>query len=328
MASIKDVAKLAGVGVGTVSRTINGTGYVSEDTKKKITAAMEKLDYTPNELARNLYKKKSGIIAVLVPSVAHSFFAEFLNSIEIEFYEHGYKTMICNTMKGRSYEAEYLQMLKKRIVDGIVITGVHSLELQEYLNIDMPVVSLDRYIGGHIPVVSVNHRKGGQVAAQELLRCGCKKVVQIRGAVQKGLTANDRHEAFEEELCAAGVEVYTYKMEFNKFDLEYFRTYAENAFLEHPEADGMFGADLSVLSYMKTALAHGKRIPEDLRLVAYDGTQVTEMVYPSLTTVKQPIGQLAKEAAGLLIQKINGIDHQGKIIELEAALCRGDSTRV
>ena len=128
MAGIKDVAKRAGVGVGTVSRMLNDSGYVAEETREKIEVAMRELNYTPNELARNLYHKRSGIIAVLVPNVSNPFFTEFVDFAEAELYEAGYKMMICNTVKARNAELEYLDMLNRHIVDG-VITGVHSLDV-------------------------------------------------------------------------------------------------------------------------------------------------------------------------------------------------------
>ena len=112
MASIRDVARKANVGSTTVSRVLNNSGYVSEETRQKIEEAMRELNYTPNELARNLFHKKTGIIAVLVPSVSHPFFAEFVECLEAELYKQGYKTMLCNTVKEKNAELEYLDMLK------------------------------------------------------------------------------------------------------------------------------------------------------------------------------------------------------------------------
>lgn len=326
MAGIKDVAKVAKVGVGTVSRVINNNGYVSDETRKKVEKAMSELNYTPNELARNLFRKKSGIIAVLVPTVAHPFFAEFVNYIEIEFHERGYKTMICNTEKEKNYESEYLEMLKQHIVDG-VITGVHSLDLQEYLNMNQPIVALDRYIGDDIPVVSVDHKQGGMFAAKELLRCGCKKVVQIQAARKVEAPAQERHEEFERIMTEAGVEVHTYELQWNRFDITYFEEFCEQVFRQYPDADGMFGTDLVSLVYMKIAERNGLKIPDDLKVIAYDGTSITKVAYPSLTTIKQPIDKLAKEAVRLMIHKIDGTNNIDKRVELEVELIRGDSTR-
>ena len=108
MATIQDVAKHAQVGVGTVSRVLSGKGYVKAETRQKIQASIEELNYTPNEMARNLFFQKSGIVAVIVPEVAHPFFAQFVNAAEMVLCEKGYQTMICNTYYEQNYEQRYL----------------------------------------------------------------------------------------------------------------------------------------------------------------------------------------------------------------------------
>ena len=130
MSSIRDVAKEAGVGVGTVSRALNHTGYVSPSTRKKIEKAARKLEYTPNELARNLYRNRSGIVGLIVPDLDHPFFACLTRNIEMELYRQGYKTMICNAVGISDREREYLDMLERNMVDGL-ITGSHILDGEE-----------------------------------------------------------------------------------------------------------------------------------------------------------------------------------------------------
>ena len=174
MASIKDVAQKAGVGVGTVSRVLNNSGYVSDETREKIEEAMKNLQYTPNELARNLYHKKSGIIAVLVPTVEIPFFAELVHNIEAELYNEGFKIMLCNTDKAHNAELEYLDMLNRHIVDG-VITGVHSLDVEEYKKIKKPIVAFDRYLGEDIPVLQSIIRRADDWRRKFCLRMGVKK---------------------------------------------------------------------------------------------------------------------------------------------------------
>lgn len=327
MPGIKDVARKAGVGVATVSRAINGSGYVSKETKDKIEKAMLELDYTPNELARNLFRKKSGIIAVLVPTLEHPFFSEFANQVEMQLHEKGYKMMICSTAKKSEYESEYLQMLKKHIVDGI-ITGVHSLNVEEYLNNDMPIVALDRYIGDDIPIVSVDHRHGGIMAAREFVRCGCKKVINLQSARKVPSPAIERHEYFERELKKMGVQVYSYEMEWNKFDTGYFSDVVKAVYDKWPDADGMFGTDLLAMLFENLVLSKGKRVPEDMKIIAYDGTYVTDMSYPPLTKIKQPIDRLAREATRLIIKRIEEDGIVDKRVDLEAVLVRGNSTGI
>ena len=116
LASIKEVAQKAGVGVGTVSRVLNSTGYVSDETRIKVETAMKELNYIPNELARNLLSKKSGIVAIIIPKISHPFFAEVVLYAEAELMKKGYKTMICSTYSKRNYEKEYINMLNRHIV--------------------------------------------------------------------------------------------------------------------------------------------------------------------------------------------------------------------
>lgn len=309
MAGIKDVAKLAGVGVGTVSRTLNKTGYVSAETRKKIEQAMAELDYTPNELARNLYHKKTGIIAVLVPDIAYAFFSELVRAIESDLYEAGFKTMVCSTFKTQNYEKEYINMLDRHMVDGI-ITGVHSLDIESYLKTDKPVVSFDRYLGKNIPVVGVNHWKGGTMAAERLIEAGCTHVVQFQGSKAVNSPSHDRHTAFAKRMEEAKIPNITYELEWNRFDANYFKQVAEEVFDGNPEIDGVFGADLMAISFMKTALTRGKRIPQDLKIIAYDGTQLTTNIYPEVTAVVQPIETLSKKCTELIVQRITS-EHEG-----------------
>lgn len=325
VASIRDVAKKADVSATTVSRVLNDKGYVSEDTRKKVLKAMKDLNYTPNELARNLFHKKAGIVAVLVPDISHPFFSEFVKYVEMELYEAGFKTMICNTIKEQNYELEYLDMLNRHIVDGI-ITGVHSLEIEEYLKINKPIVALDRYLGENIPVVGANHKRGGEMAAKKLIESGCKCVVQFQGSLAVETPSHDRHISFKRVMEDEHIHVYSYELEWNRFDESYFEKVVHQMFEKHPEIDGVFGTDLLAISYLKEAIKKGKRIPEDVKIVAYDGTYVTEIVTPTVTSIVQPIDQLARECVHLVSDLINGKVYKKKRVVLDVELREGETT--
>ncbi|PWJ47324.1 LacI family DNA-binding transcriptional regulator [Faecalicatena contorta] len=325
MAGIKDVAKMAGVGVGTVSRVINNSGYVAEATREKVEDVMKTLNYTPNELARNLYRKKTGIVAVLVPDSAHPFFAEFVRSVEMELYHRGYKTMICNTDKVKNSESEYLQMLRQRVVDG-VITGVHSLEIAEYLDIERPIVALDRFIGNKIPVVSVDHKLGGRLAAEELIKAGCREIIQFQGSKSVQSPSQERHTEFERIINMHGITLHSVELGWNKFETPYYEEIVSRVFGEYSNTDGVFGADLLALEYMKVAQEQGKRIPEDLKVICYDGTFVTDVVSPPVTIIRQPIEQLAQESVRLIDHMINGKEYKKRMVEFTPELIRRKST--
>lgn len=326
MAGIKDVAKKAGVGIGTVSRVINSTGYVSEETRKKVQLAMEELNYVPNQLARNLSSKRTGIVAILIPELLHPFFASFVHYAEIGLAARGYKTMVCSTANNPDSEFEYLKMLQSHMVDGIIV-GVHTLDVHQYLDVEGPIVALDRYIGEKIPIVSANHRKGGRMAAEELYRSGARNIIQFSAAESVQSPAKERHREFEKFFSEKGIKIHNVLIEWNELEIPYFKEIIEPTFDEIPDADGVFGTDLVVMTYMKCALERGKKIPQDIRLVSYDGTFPTELATPGLTMIRQPIQKLAETAAHFIVRKIEGKDYHNKFEEIDVELHIDASTR-
>lgn len=327
MAGIKDVAKKAGVGVGTVSRMLNDSGYVAEETREKIEAAMRELNYTPNELARNLYHKRTGIIAVLVPNVSNPFFAEFVDHVEVELYKVGYKMMLCNTIKASNAELEYLDMLNRHIVDG-VITGVHSLDVEEYKKIRKPIVALDRYLGEHIPVVAADHKEGGRLAAETLISNGCKKILHFKGATAVESPYHERHYEFDRIMEKNHIKTYSYELEWNRFDMEYCREAIEDVFSREIDFDGVFAADSLAIECMNETIRRHMKVPRDVKFVAYDGTYITKMVEPKMTAVVQPIESLAKESVRLIGDLISGKVYKNKQVLLGVSLRKGNTTIV
>ena len=325
MAGIKDVAKRARVGVGTVSRMINNSGYVADETREKIEIAMKELNYTPNELARNLYHKRSGIIAVVVPSITSPFFSEFLNSVEAELYEAGYKMMVCNTVKAKNAEMEYLDMLNRHIVDGI-ITGVHTLDVEEYLKIHKPIVALDRYLGDHIPVVAVDHKAGGRLAAEVLIRNGCRNVLHFKGTTVVNSPYHERHREFDRIMAENNIKVCSYGLDWNRFDIMYYRAVVKEVFEKAFTYDGVFAVDELAIECMNEIIRNHMKVPKDVKIVAYDGTFVTNMVEPQITSIVQPVEELAKEAVRLLSEQINGTVYDKKQVVLGIQLRKGKTT--
>lgn len=325
MAGIKDVARRACVGVGTVSRMLNNSGYVADETREKIEAAMRELNYTPNELARNLYHKRTGIIAVLVPNVSNPFFAEFVDYVEAQLYEAGFKMMLCNTVKASNAELEYLDMLNRHIVDG-VITGVHSLDVEEYRKIHKPIVALDRYLGEHIPVVAVDHKEGGRLAAEALIGNGCKKILHFKGSTAVESPYHERHYEFDRIMEQHHIKTYSYELEWNRFDSEYYREAVEDVFAKEIDFDGVFAVDWLAIECMNETIRRHRKVPRDVKFVAYDGTFITEIVEPKMTAVVQPIERLARESVRLLMDLIGGKEYKNEQVLLGVQLRKGNTT--
>lgn len=325
MATIQDVAKHAHVGVATVSRVLNGTGYVREETREKVLSAIAELNYTPNEMAKNLYRNRTGIVAVIVPDTKHPFFAEFVNAAEHALSHRGIQTMVCNAWHQAASETHCLDMLKQKRVDGVIF-GAHSLDIADYQSTDRPIVALDRDLGPQIPCVAVDHILGGRLAAEELLRSGCKTVLQFGGLQSITSPSNQRHAEFARIMAEHGVTCYQEVPEWSAdhygANLELVRRCLD----KYPDVDGIFGTDLVAMSALKAAQERGLRVPEDLKIVAYDGTGILKMAQPELTVIAQPIAALAQECVRLMSELIEGNRPAQTHVELDVELVRARST--
>lgn len=315
MAGIQDVAKRAGVSIGTVSRVLNNSGYASEASRKKVEQAVKELHYRPNQVARNLLQKKTGIVAMIVPDVANPFFSELVSECEKALRSHGYKTMICNTNGHRSNELAYLDMLNRNLVDGI-LTCTHSLKLEKYKEAEGPIVSFDTiFVPGKISRVSADHAEGGRLAAKALLTSGCRKILQMRDREpEEHYPFLERHETFEQTIREAGAECINIVVKWNEFEDQYYQALAKVCFEKYPDADGVFGVDVNVLHYMRYAQEMGRKVPDDIKFVCYDGTKILNMIYPPVTCIRQPISSLAQKGVELLLQKISGESTQDEVV--------------
>ena len=319
MSSIQEVAKKAGVGVGTVSRVINDSGYVSEKTRKIVEEVIEKLNYKPNELARNLFRNRTNIVAVITPAIGNPYYATLYSEVENRLRKYGYKTMLCNTIGEATNEEAYLEMLERNMVDGI-ITGTHTLDYSCYKKIKGPIVGFDTpKLNDDILIVTVDHEKGGKLAAKALIESGCKEVLQFTDATTKNYPFIKRHKAFAKEIKKAGLICREYKPKIDNFEEKFIQENIDEAFSMYPNVDGVFATDTHALLYMKKALSMGKRVPQDLKVVAYDGTFILNTAYPSPSAIVQPIDKLAKVAVDSLHAIINGenVDRNTKVLDIE-----------
>ena len=306
MASIRDVAKEAGVAICTVSRLINGTAKVEPETQKKIEDAMKKLDYVPNELARGMFKGRSNSIAMLVPNIQHPWFSSLASEIEKILYEKKYKFMLFSTSDDKQREKECFKLLKSNIVDGI-ICGTSACTAKEYQKIDKPMVMLDYKVGSKFPVVVSDHKMGGQLAAQEFINSGCKYVIHISGIkVDKNIMSFECHEELDRILAENGIKSRRVPIQWNDFDFQGYFEMAKCILEEYPDVDGIFAADMPAIAFLKAALAIGKKIPDDLAIVAYDGTYITNASTTRLTSIHQPYKEIAQEAVRQLMEMIDG----------------------
>lgn len=305
MPTIKDVAERAGVSVTTVSRVLNNRGYISEATRKKVYKAMEELDYQPNEVARSLFRKKSDIIGLIVPTVAHPFFGELTSYLETYAYSRGYKVLICNSQLDASKEQEYIWMLRRNQVDGIIMAS-HTLDVEEYKKLNLPVVAFDRLISSRIPYVTSDNYQGGKLAVELLLKRGCKKIAHMCGSLNLDMLANQRHLAFMDVAEEKKIPYFTVETDINVFEVSKYEELLTDLLVQHPDIDGLFlNSDIMAIAAMKVCSKLGKRVPHDMKIIGYDDVSIASLVSPQITTIRQPIAKMSELSVKLIEDLVN-----------------------
>ncbi|EOT45526.1 MULTISPECIES: LacI family DNA-binding transcriptional regulator [Enterococcus] len=300
---LTDVAKKAGVSPTTVSRVINNYGSLSQKTIQKVHEAMKELNYQPNSLARSLQGKKTQLIGLVFPTVANPFFGELVELLETKLFTRGYKTILCDCAHNSEKERSYLNMLHANKVDGI-IAGAHNLGIEEYKELDLPVVSFDRYLADGIPIVGSDNLYGGYLATETLYQQGAKEIAIVTGSLSSNSPTNDRLLGYQEFIEKYDLTEHVYR--FAEFEsspalkLRKLRTILLNR-----DFDALFCTDdLTALLVANLCRELHLSIPEDLRLIGYDGTKMIQTYFPHLMTIAQPMEEMADLLIELLLCRI------------------------
>ncbi|MFD1861736.1 LacI family DNA-binding transcriptional regulator [Planococcus chinensis] len=323
MTTIRDVAKKAGVSVATVSRFLNGSGYVSADAAKAVTDAVDELKYELNPVARSLNTKQSHLIGLIVPDITNPFFPELARAVEDVALTYGYTVILCNSDENPEKERNYLETLKKKYIAGFIVTS-NQLDAPHYANMALPIVALDRAINDRIPTVSSNNREGAVMGTQALLQRGCKDILFLRGP-EKLNPANDRFEGFMEAITESGVNYHIVTCPFHFADSE---KIVEGFLKEHKEIDGIFASsDVSAAGALKAAVTLGIQVPAELQIVGFDGIAMGEMLSPGLTTIAQDVYKMGAIATRVLIKRIENQEIEQHFYEVPVQLKLRGTTR-
>ncbi len=314
MAGIKDVAKKAGVSISTVSNVINDTKYVSDELKAKINRVIAELNYEVDPLARSLKSKKTMSIGVIITNINRVFFPQVIKGIQDTASKGGYGITFCNTDDSLDTEKRFVQMLESSWLDGIIIDSVADMGEVEYFKSlsslgnakkRIPVVSLERRMDEYgIDSVLVNNLEGGRLAARHLTDCGCKRLVHITGPLNSCMV-KDRLQGLRDELHKRGLEFGNeHILEGDFSPLSGYQT-IKQLLINGEEFDGVFAAnDQMAIGAIKAIKEHGRKIPEEIKVVGFDNTFVASIIEPSLTTINIPKYKLGVAAVEILIRKM------------------------
>lgn len=324
---IGDVAKLAGVSPTTVSRVLNNRGYISKETRENVHKAMRELNYFPNDLARSLFNKRTNLIGVIFPTTSNPFYGELIFHLENICAEQGYKVLLCNSLNSIEKEEKYVEMLLRNQVDGIIV-GTHNHGIIDYHKQNLAVVAVDRYLSETIPIVSCDNYDGGRKATELLISKQCEYIIHINGPSDIETPAQQlRRKAYEDVLHKCGKKPITYEVP-QTFDPKSQDEIIQRILDEHPHVDGVFASnDLFAASFIREAKRRGKKIPGDVKVVGYDGTETARTLLPELTTVQQPIYSIAQTTVDMLLKGISGEFHDIKSeTKLPVTLIEGETT--
>lgn len=330
MASIKDVAKKAGVSVATVSRVMNNRGYISKETRRKVEKAMEAIDYHPNQIARSLQRSQSFFIGIIVPDSNHPFFSDLIKYVEMRANERNYKLLICNSLDDPEKEANYISMLRQNQVDGIIMCS-HTMDIENYKKVPFPIVSFDRLISPGIPCVGSDNFRGGELATEHLIQAGCKQLLHISGPLNLDILANRRRDAFVVTCMKHDVDYQIIEGAHNKLTFDYFWSFiTENLTPEELHCyDGIFCSN-DIVAYALYVYAQqlGIQVPEELKIIGYDYHSFTRMLQnPKLTTIMQPSDRIGSMLTNTLIQMIEGDESETiNNSTIDVTLIKGDTT--
>lgn len=306
MATLKDVAEEAGLTIGTVSRVLNNRGYISDNARKRVDDAMKKLNYQPNEVARSLHRKSTNTIGLIVPHIRHPYFAEMISNLEHQANQKGYKILLCNSQSIQEKEKEYINMCTGYKVAGIILCS-GSVEVEMFHDIDVPLITIERHLNNGTATVECDNRQGGALAAEKLISCGCKHLLHVGNISTMPMPADARTEGFREVCERRGVpfvELFVEEMQYNSMK---YSEMIEDALRRYPETDGLFAnSDVIAAQTLQVCRKLQISVPEQMKIIGFDDVDVASFTTPQLTTIHQPVREMAEIAVNLLHDAASG----------------------
>ncbi|WP_199435999.1 substrate-binding domain-containing protein [Vibrio owensii] len=333
MATMKDIAKLAGVSTSTVSHVINKTRFVSEEISERVNNAAKELNYyAPSALARSLKVNRTKTIGMLVTTSTNPFFGEVVKGVERSCYHKGYSLILCNTEGDNERMRESINTLLQKRVDGLILM-CSSLE-GERIDVferypDIPVVVMD---WGPMLFTSDkiqdNSLRGGYLAAKYLIDCGHQEIGCITGPLIKH-QAQMRYEGYKRAMIEAELEFNANWIVESDFECEGGYQAFKKMVERGPLPSSIFVSnDMMAMGVINAANELGIQIPEQLSIIGYDDIHIAKFMSPSLTTIHQPKYRLGQAAVETLLRKLDDKSDEAQVVQLEPTLVERNSVKV
>lgn len=333
MATIKDVAKQAGVSTTTVSHVINKTRFVAEDTTKAVWEAIKQLNYSPSAVARSLKINTTKSVGMLITTSESPFFAEIVLAVEEFCYRKGYSLFLCNTQNDSEKIKNHLDMLIKKRVDGILVmcSEYSDNAFETFENTNIPMVVMDWGVNGNGRDRILDHSfDGGYLATRHLIENGHQKIAVITGDLEKE-TVRTRLDGFKKALSDANLNVPDEWILKGDFEPEGGYECMNNLLKsgkELPTAVFCFN-DVMALGAISAITEKGLSVPQDISVIGYDNVHSSRFYAPPLTTVHQSKSRLGSAALELLLERIENNEKakEPRVLEFFPELVKRSSVR-
>ena len=324
MADIRTVAAAAGVSIATVSRVLKTPDVVTKATRDKVLAAVEATGYRPNALASGLRRAKSDNIVVVVPFIQNPFFSGVIQGIEGVAFAEGYQVLLGESQNDQERLDSYTAMLRSKTADGLILLGA---ALPSQIPEKTPLVLACEYFPDHrIPAVRIDNEAAARQATEHLIGLGHKRIGKISGPADNQLSS-DRLAGYRAALTAAGLTYDETLVVEGSFDAESgHRAMTRLLELPKPPTAVFSSSDEMAIGALKAAREHGKRVPEDLSVIGFDGIRFADFCDPPLTTMVQPNVEIGAAAARMMIGMLKGNEAPPDDIVLPASLLIRQST--
>lgn len=315
--TIREVAKRAGVSISTVSRVLNErpNDYIREDTRQRVLQAIEELNYKPDRRAQSLRGVPTKIIGLVIPNRLNPYFEQLAQAIEEVCFDEGYGILLCNSSNSLERESIYLDLLERQKVDGIIIStvGLDKKKFNELIGREIPIVLIDEDVPGvNAPAVFANNYKGGCQAAQHLIELGHRRIAFASGPMNL-LSSRQRYRGYSDTLIKNRIKVENELFKEGTFTYERGYKAAQELLEERKEFTAIFCSnDLMAFGAMRAIQDGGGKIPQDFSIVGFDDMYFSSISNPQLTTVAQPVKEMAFRAFVALKEQISGEFSQEK----------------
>lgn len=308
MATVSDVAKRAGVSVSTAARVLSGRGYAAPETRRIVQEAAQELGFVPNQIARSLRTRRTRMIGLLIGDVENPFYSTIASSVESVARSAEYHVVLCNSNDDPGLEREYLKLLEGVHVDGLIVTPTlrNRQQLANLAQKDIVIIQMDRKVDGlAADAILVDNEVGAHAAVEHIIAAGHEDIGVLPGDLDVP-TARHRLAGYTRALDEHGIPVREQLIKPGSFHREHAIEDAAELIQARPTPTALFAANNILAEATLIALGNkGLKVPRDVSLVAFDDVPWMQLANPPITTIRQPVADMATSAAELMLRRLN-----------------------